>query len=147
MVNMKKVAVGIVALPYTALLAGAQLYQDFGSEKIMSQKHLDEVIDEEAECLEMRRSPIVGQFYSANDDDYNTIHGARSFIKDVEVEGQMMPLQVLEIKEGYGARRGTVRHELYHLKNHLPREKESVLKEFFYEEPTATIYALTGKEF
>lgn len=138
---------GIILGAYTALLAGAQAFQDIASQKITSQKQLDTVVKKEAEKLGMDTRRVVGTFYAAGDINYNKLFGARSFQDDFEFEGHKIPLDVVELKEGWGARRGAVRHELYHLHKHFPLKKNPLarsLRGFFYEEPTATLYAITG---
>ncbi len=138
---------GIALGSYTVLLAGAQAFQDLASEKITSQDQLDRVGDEEAEKLGMDKRTLVAKFYAVGDENYNRINGARCFVEDFDFEEHTTPIKVVEIKEGWGASRGAVRHELYHLKNHLPRRKNPItrfLRGFFYEEPTATLYAIKG---
>ena len=135
---------GIAVGGYTALLAGAQLLESFTSEKIKSQEQLDAIVDEEADKLGLDKRLVVGNFYARDDKNYNTLYGARCYVDNFDFEIHTIPMKVVEIKEGWGARRGVVRHELYHLLNHLPRKKKSFLKSFFYEEPTATLYAITG---
>ena len=140
---------GIAIGTYSALLFGAQVFQDLASEKITSQEQLDTIVDEEADKLGMDKRTLVGRFYAVGDEDYDKIRGARCFQDDFEFEGHTIPMKVVEIKEGWGARRGAVRHELYHLENHLPLRKNIIarlLRGFFYEEPTATLYAITGIE-
>ncbi len=135
---------GIALGSYTALLAGAQAVEDLASEKIRTQEQLDKIVDEEADKLGLNKRVVVAKFYTVGDKRYHTIRGARSYVEDFNFEEHTIPIKVVEIKEGWGARRGAVRHELYHLKKHLPRKRKSFLKSFFYEEPTATLYALTG---
>lgn len=129
---------------YTALMIGAQLTESLASEKIESQEQLDKIVEEEAKKLDIDPRLVVGRFYS-NDD--RRIRGARCYIDDFDFEERTIPMKVVEIKQGWGARRGAVRHELYHLKNHFPLPKNKALRflrGFFYEEPTATLYAITG---
>ena len=136
---------GIARGAYTALLFGAQALESV-SEKITSQEQLDEVVEEEARKLGMDSRLVVGKFYAVGDKNYDRIRGARCFQDNFEFEGHTLPMKVVEIKEGWGARRGAVRHELYHLHRHLPLRKNPVakfLRGFFYEEPTATLYATT----
>lgn len=139
---------GIALGSYAALLVGAQAFEDFSSEKITSQKQLEKIVNKEAEELGMDKRLIVSKFYTFGDKNYRKIIGARCYIVDFNFEESTIPLKVVEIKEGWGARRGAVRHELYHLQNHLPRKKSNLLSRFlkslFYEEPTATLYAITG---
>ena len=138
---------GIALGTYTALLFGAQAVQDLATEKITSQEQLDEVIEEEARKLGMDSRLVVGKFYAVGDKNYDRILGARCFQYNLEFEGHTLPMKVVEIKEGWGARRGAVRHELYHLHKHMPLRKNPVAKfliGFFYEEPTATLYETTG---
>ncbi len=138
---------GIGLGAYTTFLLGAQGFQDLASEKITSQKQLDSVIEEESKKLGMDSRLVVGKFYAVSNKNYNRIRGARCFQDDFEFEGHTLHIKVVEIKEGWGARRGAVRHELYHLHKHFPLRKNPVaklLRGFFYEEPTATLYATTG---
>ena len=137
---------GIALGAYTALLFGAQAVQDLATEKINSQEQLDDVVEEESKRLGMDTRLVVGKFYAVGDKNYNRIRGARCYQDDFEFEGQTLPFKVVEIKEGWGARRGAVRHELYHLHKHMPLRKNPIakfLRGFFYEEPTATLYATT----
>jgi len=134
---------GMALTGYTLALAGAQLVGNLVSEKICSQAHLDQVVEEEARKIGVNQRTLVANFYVRNGPNYNNIRGARSKVDDFVFEGRTIPMKVLEIKEGWGASRAAVRHELYHLKKHLPRKKNR-LKSFFYEEPTATVYELTG---
>ena len=99
------------------------------------------------EDLVVDKRLVVAKFYAVGDKDYSTIRGARCYIEDFDFEEHTIPIKVVEIKEGWGARRGAVRHELYHLHKHMPLRKNPVakfLRGFFYEEPTATLYAITG---
>ena len=138
---------GIALGAYTALLVGAQVVQDLATEKIKSKEQLDEIVEEESKRLGMDSRLVVGKFYAVGDKDYDRILGARCYQDDFEFEGHTLPFKVVEIKEGWGARRGAVRHELYHLHRHMPLRKNPIakfLRGFFYEEPTATLYATTG---
>ena len=138
---------GVALGTYTALLVGAQVVQDLATEKITSQEQLDEIVEEESKKLGMDSRLVVGKFYGVGDKNYDKIRGARCCQDDFEFEGHTLPFKVVEIKEGWGARRGAVRHELYHLHKHLPLRKNPIakfLRGFFYEEPTATLYATTG---
>jgi hypothetical protein len=138
---------GIALGTYTALLVGAQAVQDLATEKITSQEQLDGIVEEEAKKLGMDSRLVVGKFYAVGDINYDRIRGARCYQDDFEFEGHTLPFKVVEIKEGWGARRGAVRHELYHLHKHMPLRKNPIaifLRGFFYEEPTATLYATTG---
>jgi len=137
---------GIALGAYTALLFGAQAFE-LVSEKITSQEQLDDVVEEESNKLGMDSRLVVGRFYAVSGKDYDRIRGARCFQDNFEFEGHTLPMKVVEIKEGWGARRGAVRHELYHLHKHMPLRKNPIakfLRGFFYEEPTATLYATTG---
>ena len=137
---------GIALGTYTALLFGTQALESV-SEKINSQEQLDDVVEEEAKKLGMDSRLVVGKFYAVDEKNYDKIRGARCYQDDFEFEGHTLPFKVVEIKEGWGARKGAVRHELYHLHKHLPLRKNPVakfLRGFFYEEPTATLYATTG---
>lgn len=135
--------VGYAIGGYLATLLGAQLIGHLTSQKIRSQEELDKIVEEEADKLGMDKRTLISKFYSTDDKEYSDILGARCFIEDFDFEEHIIPMKVVEIKEGWGARRHTVRHELYHLLKHLPR-KRGLLKYLFYEEPTATIYAITG---
>lgn len=135
---------GIAIGSYTALLLGAELIQDLISEKITSKEQLDEIIEEEAENIGLDKRLVVGKLYASDD---KRIFGARCYVEDFDFEEHTIPIKVVELKSGWGATRGAVRHEMYHLKNHFPRTKNRVLrflKGLFYEEPTATLYAIIG---
>jgi hypothetical protein len=139
--------VGSALGAYTVLLFGAQAIQDLTTKKIRSQTHLDKIIEEESSKLGMDPRLIIGTFYTTDNKDYNKIYGARGCEYDYKFEGKIVPFKCVDIKEGWGARRGAVKHELYHLKKHVPVSKNPIvrtLKGFFYEEPTATLYATTG---
>ncbi len=133
---------------YTLTLLGAQLIEALTGEKITSKSQLEGVIEEESKKLGMQDEIIVGRLYSRDD---KRIKGARCYKRDFNIDGKTFSSGVVEIKGGFGATRNVVRHELYHLKNHIPREKIfhnpllRFLRGFFYEEPTATTYALFGK--
>jgi hypothetical protein len=135
---------GIALGGYSALLVGMQAFQDLASEKIKSQEQLDKIVDEETGILGMNKRTVVAKFYAIGQEDHKKIRGARCYVENFNFEGGTIPFKVVEIKEGWGARRGAVRHELYHLQNHLPGKRRNVLKSFFYEEPTATLYAIAG---
>jgi hypothetical protein len=142
---------------YAAVLAAAELMENFFSKKITCQEQLDEIVNKEADKLGMDKRNIVSTYYSKTHPDYKKIRGARSSVQGWDREKDeivfydpaehrkkgIIPLKVLEVKEGWGSNVGAVRHELYHLAKHLPR-KRNFLKYFFYEEPTATIYSITG---
>lgn len=142
---------------YAALLTAGQLIENICSKKITSQEQLDEIVDKEADKLGMDKRKVFATYYSKTHPDYKKIQGARSSVQGWDKEKDeivfydptehrkkgIIPLKVLEVKEGWGSNVGAVRHELYHLAKHLPR-KGNFLKYFFYEEPTATIYSTTG---
>ena len=137
---------GIALGSYTALMIGAQLIGSLASEKIKSQEHLDKIVEEEAKKLDMDPSLVVGIFYSSDD---KRILGARCYEEDFDFEEHTIPMKVVEIQQGWDASRGTVKHELYHLKKHFPLPENKALRflrAFFYEEPTATLYSITGVE-
>ncbi|MBI2112222.1 hypothetical protein HYT52_01675 [Candidatus Woesearchaeota archaeon] len=142
---LKSIAVwgGSIFGIYTLFLAFAQSFELF-SERIRSEHDLKRIVNEEADKLGMSTRDIVDIFYEKNHKNYKKIRGARCHLDTDEFEGSKLPIKVIEIKEGYGATRAVVRHELYHLYKHLPRKKNIPLMNFFYEEPTATLYALTG---
>src|SRR3989344_5266237 len=117
LVETVAISAGVFLGGYTALLVAAQLIQDFGSEKIKSQKQLDKIANEEADKLGLDKRTLVARFYAVGDKNYASILGARCYVEDFEFEEHTIPMKVVEIKEGYGARRGAVRHELYHLQN------------------------------
>jgi hypothetical protein len=145
---------------YTALLFGAELVQDAISRRIHSQEELETVVKEEAEQLGMNPNSILSSFYRKENPKYNSIWGAScskdyyypqkdEFVSPEDIDrNKLVELNIIELREGRGATRGTVRHELYHLFKHLPRESNSklfnFLRGFFYEEPTAVLYSLTG---
>ena len=58
---------GIALGSYTALLAGAQAFQDLATEKITSKEQLDKIVDEEAEKLGMDKRTLVAKFYAVGD--------------------------------------------------------------------------------
>ncbi|PIN90554.1 hypothetical protein COU61_02545 [Candidatus Pacearchaeota archaeon CG10_big_fil_rev_8_21_14_0_10_35_13] len=147
MVNYSKIVaigLGILVPNYLLMALGLQGISGFVSERILNQEHLDGVVKEEAKKLGLNNL-VMGVFREKKSSAYKTLLGARSSILyDTDNNGNAVAIKFLELKEGYGANRSVVRHELYHLKKHLPRKRESFLKEMFYEEPTATIYECFG---
>src|SRR3989338_6920563 len=100
--------IGIVLGGYTTLLIGAQTISSLLSEKIQSQEKLERVVDEEADKLGLDKRLIVAKYYSSKDENYDSISGARCYIEQFEFESYRMPMKVVEIKEGWGARRTAV---------------------------------------
>ncbi|MBI2665625.1 hypothetical protein HYX12_03325, partial [Candidatus Woesearchaeota archaeon] len=70
---------GIALGSYTILLIGAQAFGSLATQKITSQKQLDQIVDEEAEKLGMDKRTLVGKFYAVDDLGYHTIRGARCY--------------------------------------------------------------------
>lgn len=145
--------VGSFSSIYATIMIGGSLMQSLTSEKINSQEQLDVVVGEEADKLSLERKNLVSKFFAKTDKNYNMNLGHRAGIEDYDVENDelvhhsnkknILPMQILEITEGFGATRNTVRHELYHLKGkHVP--KTSTLKHYLCNEPRAIIYAITG---
>ena len=148
---------------YTTLLFGAEAVQDLLTERIHTEEQLERVVREEANKLELKTDNIISILHKKCEKSYKTLYGPRSSLfgydkvndKVVPVEqvdgSKVLEVYAVELKEGFMARRGTVRHELYHIKKHLKSISDSriynFLRAFFYEEPTATLYALTGITF
>ena len=139
--------VGQCLVGYATLLFSAQAISSLLSEKIQSQEQLERVVEEEADILGLDKRSLIAKYYSSEDENYDHIFGARCCITNFEFEGHMIPMKVVEIKEGWGARRTAVRHELYHLLKHFPVKKNLVarfIRGALYEEPTAILYEITG---
>lgn len=150
-------ALGGVVTAYAGFLVGGGLWQNFASESVTSQEQLERIVGEEADKLGLDKSKIIAEFYDKGHKNYGKIRGARStvlhfdldrdeFVSGDEVEDKRIGLiNLLEIKEGWGANRGAVRHESYHLDKHFPRTKGIVqMMKWFYQEPAAILYATTG---
>ncbi|MBW3002995.1 hypothetical protein KY337_00395 [Candidatus Woesearchaeota archaeon] len=142
--------VGYALAAYATLMTSGSIIQNF-SERVNSQEELDKIVDEEAQKLGLDPARIVANLSESPD-----VRGARSRVAGFDLKTQellsyenvdaskgIIPIRLLTLKKGWGANRGTVRHELYHLCNHLPRQR-NLLKYWFYEEPTAILYAVTG---
>lgn len=145
---------------YFASLAGLGLVQNFISERIESEEELERVVHEESEKLGINPKSIIANFISKEGEDYQRIRGARATVKGYDIvkdeivssseidNENVMGIGIMDIKEGWGANRGAVRHELYHIKNHLPLSDKRFVRllKWFYQEPAAEIYAVTGIE-
>ncbi len=155
--NLAKAA-GYSAGAYGILLTGGSVLEALFSHRIRSHEQLDAVLDEEAGKLEGDESSLGAKFYSNRDRGFNKIRGARSSKSGFDLENDIflsldavngstiVPVDLIEIKQGWGASIGAVRHELYHLSKHFPRGGGfgGFLKYWLYEEPTAILYATTG---
>jgi len=152
MIELAKYIGGAVAGYFGPLIAGSIL--ELNSERIHSKEQLEKIVKEEAEALNLPYT-IVPFLYEAED---KTIPGSRvkmfgfnldtdKWLDFEEVDNdRIIPLVKLDIKKfKNGARRGTVRHELYHIAKHFPLGTGIKRLEWFYKEPAAVFYAITGK--
>ena len=128
-------------LGYAVALTAAGVVQDLSSEPITSQEHLEEVVREEAAKLGLDSRLIVPTFYAQGSKIRASRASSRYYM---EFEGRQFSFHDLDLKAGFGGRRNTVRHELYHIAKHVDATRRGVVKYFFYEEPTAILYALLG---
>ena len=151
---------GIAAIPtiYLGGLVGFGIAENFCSEKIKSKEDLERITSEEAKKLDLDQSNLFPVFIQMYSKGHKLLSSNRASVRGYdkkkhrlvpygEVDEQnIFPIQVIEIKEGFGSSRGMVRHELYHLKKHLSGAKSKFFNrlKWFYEEPAATIYAVTG---
>jgi hypothetical protein len=145
---------------YFSLLTIGSLVQTFGSKKIRSSKDLERVAKDVAEELDLDTHNLVTLFYEKGHPKHDEIRrsGSRSRLSGLDtrkrklmpygdVDGErVVELQVLETAEGWGAREGMVRHAAYHLKHHLPRSSNSLVRQlkWGYQEPAAVLYAISG---
>ncbi len=149
----------ISAYPF-ALVGLARLSTAF-SERIKSKNHLVRIINEEAEKLGLDISNLETYWAEKISKDYEKTEPGLAIIKGRDVRtGEMVDRELIDgknireikeiqMKEGFFGTRAVVKHELYHLKNHCSRKKETskfrrALKYFFHDEPTAVAYSLFG---
>jgi hypothetical protein len=124
---------GAVAISFYYLsLVGTQYVSIKSSPKITSQSHLEEILDDE-----MKKAGIDSDIdlkIKLSDDEDEVSHLKRFMDGSYEI-----------ILSPYGSNVSTLRHELYHLADgHLDNGHFSLTKYFFWYEPQATIYQLTG---
>ena len=159
--------VGIIAASLEALhlgyMIGGTFLQRTGP-KITSQEELDRIVQEEARILGIDRPktgiPIITS-YSETDEARANVFGIDSDfnfypVEKVDETGIRLIRQI-ELG-GSDATRKMVRHELYHCKHHLKGEGKAdsnrdILqkvrdgtKYYFWQEPAAIFYGLTGIE-
>ncbi len=141
---------------YCTSVIGIQIISEIFSQKINTEKQLEEIVKEEAEKIGLDPRSIVSNFVPRGEAYKYDLRGARSTAKGYDsqkdeivpvelVDGQgIIKIHVLDILEGWGANRGAVKHELYHLKHHFPRAKNPTIKflKWLYEEPAASIYSI-----
>ena len=116
------------------------------------------MVNEEAEKLGMNGRHVVSNWVARGMKKHGEIRGAGSLIMGYNpkadelvspdrIDGKdIIGIKVLDLKDGWRATRRTVRHELYHLKKHLPLADNRLLRKvkWLYQEPAADVYALTG---
>lgn len=143
---------------YVAALVAGGIIQNFGSHRIRSEEELETIVKEEAERLDVDSSILISNWVSKDNPKYSKILGARSTIFGYDtqadelvsaelVDGEKVrEVKVIDVKEGWGANRGAVRHELYHLKKHLPLSRNKLVRglKWIYQEPATVLYAVTG---
>jgi hypothetical protein len=152
LIELVKYISGAAAVYFGLLTTGSLL--EIRSERIHSEEQLEKIVKEEAEILDLNPDRIIPTLYEADD---NKIKGSRSRMIGFNLEKEewtdfeavdnsiIVPMGILDIKKfKNGARRGHVRHELYHLKTHFPVGKGLKKLEWFYKEPAAILYAITG---
>ena len=144
---------------YFTFLTTSQIVENLFSQRINSEDELETIAREEAEKIVLKNAKLVLPIYVGRDDpQYKELRGSRCTLRGFNAEddefvssdlidgNKIIGINLLEIKSGWGANRGTVRHELYPLKKHFPRSKSRLvnLLKWFYQEPAATIYSTTG---
>lgn len=143
---------------YFAALVTGSIIENFGSQRIRSEEELEAVVKEEAEKLGVDNTNLISNWIGKDNSQYSKILGARSAILGYDTQAdEIVPakcvdgekvreIKVIDVKEGWGANRGAVRHELYHLKRHLPLSKNKLVGglKWIYQEPAAVLYAVTG---
>lgn len=159
--------IGIIAASLEALhlgyMVGGTFLQRTGP-KISSQEELDSIAQEVARSLGIDRSktgiPITTSYSETDERKANEfgIDSELNFYPPDEVDGDRIKLiRQIELG-GRDATRKMVRHEEYHFKHHLKGKgkadsKKNLLekirdcaKYYFWEEPAAIFYGLTGVE-
>jgi len=145
-----------IAGGYFTLLTTGQIVENFFSQKINSENELERITKEEAEKIGLKR--VLPIYVDKDDPQHKKLRGSRStitgfnvdddeFVSSDSIDGEkIVGINLMEIKAGWGANRGTVKHELCHLKNHFPRSKNRLVRllKWFYQEPIATLYSTTG---
>jgi hypothetical protein len=142
---------------YTLMLITGYALQDFCSRRISNKRELEMEVKKEAE-IQGVKNPIIIDFAERNSPRYKKMRGPRASIsaynrdtrklvpfKDAETSEGIFPINILHVREGSECNTGMVKHEIYHLKHHLPGPRNKILnglKYFFYEEPSAILYAL-----
>lgn len=156
--------IGGAAAGYFTLLTAGSLIQ-MRSEHVHSQERLEEIVIEEAEALGLKPGRIIATLYEADGSKTNPDEGddkkiisSRTQVIGFNLETErwfpfediddkvIIPVTLLDIKKDKnGAHRGTVRHELYHAAKHFPLGTGIRRLEWFYKEPAAVLYAISGK--
>ena len=143
---------------YFTLLTLSQLIENFCSQKINSQEELEEIAEEESRRIGLNPNSVIPVYVEKDNPNYKRLYGSRCKVEGYDSENdkfvssnliddkKIICINIMEIKEGWGANRGTVRHEIYHLKKHMPRPKNRIRRkaEWIYQKPAATLYSLTG---
>jgi len=142
---------------YTVLLTLAGAVENFCSRRIRTKSELEEAVEKEGIKQGIKDITIV-DFIEKSSPRYKKIRGSRASVsaydktrnklvppENADESKGIYPINIVEIKEGLGANTGAVKHEVYHLKYHLPGPKNKILsglKYFFYDEPAAILYSL-----
>lgn len=151
--------IGIAAASYFGLLTLGSIIENV-SQRIKSEEELKTIATEEAHKLNINTYNLVTNLYKKGTSEYDNLLGARCLIagfnrlteefvsgSEINKNPDVRPIKLLDLKEGWGANRGAIKHELYHFKKHFPRRRGLLQKlKWFYQEPAAVFYALTGKE-
>jgi hypothetical protein len=122
---------GAGVLGYYYSLCLLQMLNGFSpfNEKIKSQEHMEKVVEEEAGRLGLDSSRIRCKLNSVGDTSVDR--------RDYG--------HILFLDDGFGCTRGSVKHELYHIKKgDCNRKKDKSLHYYLVAEPRATMYQVFG---
>lgn len=124
---------------YIGAFYGCQKISDNISPKINSESQLESMLKEESKRADIGENVSIKIMLNAGDE------GNHSYAEKL---GEAGGVKCYEIGLRKGAHVSDLKHELYHIvAGHLESDEESFsadLKYFFWYEPQATIYELTG---
>lgn len=128
--------VGISVLAYLGTLIGGHLIADINSPKLNSMSKIEAIIKEEKKKFGIKPDLAVTVGLTESDmpsATLNCINGKEQYVIKIG---------------GYSQNEAVLRHELYHIfDGHLgkcPKKKIAYQDYFFWAEPRATFYQLTG---